>query len=165
MNKLFITGFIFSTALLILHGCTTLKKKEEPRGLSNELPYLAYTDLQTGATASTRDLPGNSILILFNCDCDHCQREASEISTKGSFFKNHELYFIASDSAHHIQNFSKRFGLEGKKNMHMGRAEYMDIFMNFGAIPTPAIYIYSKEKKLVKSFMGETPLEELIKYL
>jgi thiol-disulfide isomerase/thioredoxin len=164
MNRLFISGFILSAALLI-PGCGPQEKKEEPRGLSNELPYLAYTDLQTGAPASTRDLPGNSILILFNCDCDHCQREASEISSKEGFFKNHQIYFIASDSVHQIKSFSKRFGLEGKKNIHLGHAEYMDIFMNFGAIPTPAIYIYSKEKKLVKSFMGETPVQELIKYL
>jgi hypothetical protein len=34
--------------------------------------------------------------------------------------------------------------------------------MNFGSIPTPAIYVYSKERRFVKSFMGETPVEQII---
>jgi thiol-disulfide isomerase/thioredoxin len=148
-----------------LSGCTSSEKKQESKPEVNELPYLSYTDLKTGAQTTTRSMPGNSILILFNSDCDHCQREAGEISAKEGFFKNHELFFIASDSVHLIENFARTYKLADKPNVHFGRADYMDVYMNFGSIPTPAIYIYSKERKLVKSFLGETPVEELVKYL
>ncbi|MDZ7647866.1 MAG: hypothetical protein U5K54_12160 [Cytophagales bacterium] len=42
----------------------------------NEFPYLTFTTLD-GSPATTRDLPGASVPILFNADCDHCQRESA----------------------------------------------------------------------------------------
>lgn len=162
-NKLSI-GF-FLILVVLTGGCNQSKKVEEATNQEiNELPYLSYQTLK-GDTVSTRTLPGGTILILFNTECDHCQREAKEISEKIEAFKNYELLFIAADSVHKIDNFSKTYKLDDKPNVKFGRAEYQDVFMNFGSIPTPSVYIYSRERKFVKSFLGETPVEELIKYL
>jgi len=151
--------------VLTLWNCSQPKKESEiPRQEINELPYLNYKTLE-GAPQSTRTLPGNSILILFNTDCDHCQQEAKEISDKREAFKNYELLFIASDSLHKIESFAKTYGLADDPNVTFGWAEYRDVLQNFGGISTPAIYIFSREKKFVKSFFGQTPIEELIKYL
>lgn len=149
-----------------LWNCDQSAKKpvENPKQEINELPYLDYKTLN-GEPASTRTLPGGSILILFNTECDHCQREAKEISEKSQAFSNYEILFIAADSVHQIANFAKTYNLTDKSNIKFGRAEYQDVFINFGSIPTPAIYVYNRERKFVKSFMGETPVEELIKYL
>ncbi len=161
-----ISIFIFSAlTALCLWNCDQAKKpNENPKQEINELPYLNYQTL-SGEPSSTRSLPGSSILILFNTDCDHCQREAKEIAEKYDAFKSYELLFIAADSVHQIEKFAKTYNLAGKTKVKFGRAEYQDVFMNFGSIPTPAIYVYSRERKFVKSFMGETPVEELIKHL
>lgn len=149
----------------MMGSCNQSKRAEEPvKQEINELPYLSYQTLK-GDTVSTRSLPGGSILILFNTECDHCQREAKEISEKIEAFKNYELLFIAADSVHKIDKFSRTYNLADKPNVKFGRAEFQDVFMNFGSIPTPSVYIYSRERKFVKSFQGETPVEELIKYL
>lgn len=169
MNKRFLNIGLLVLVGLILFDCAkqekkiTAQPKQEAKEI-NELPYLSYTDLTAGKS-TTRSLPGNSIIILFNTDCDHCQHEATEIKEKAEFFKEYQLYFIAADSIHQIQKFSQTYGLADKPNMHFGRAEFNDVFMNFGSIPTPAIYIYSREKKFVKSFLGQTPVEEIIKFL
>ena len=148
-----------------LWSCNQSKKTDEAtKPEINELPYLTYFTLE-GDSVSTRNLAGGSILILFNTECDHCQREAKEISEKMEAFKNYELLFIAADSVHKIDNFSKTYNLADKPNVKFGRADYQDVFMHFGSIPTPSVYIYSRERKFVKSFLGETPVEELIKYL
>jgi thioredoxin-related protein len=158
--------FFFSVMSIGLWNCDQPAKKpiETPKQEINELPYLDYKTL-TGESSSTRTLPGSSILILFNTDCDHCQREAKEIGEKSEAFKNYELLFIASDSIHQIESFAKTYHVADKPNIKFGRAEGQDVYMNFGAISTPAIYIYNRERKFVKSFLGETPVEELIKYL
>jgi thiol-disulfide isomerase/thioredoxin len=156
---------IFSFWMVCLWSCNQSGKTGETSSQEiNELPYLSYQTLQ-GEPASTRSLPGSSILILFNTDCDHCQREAKEISEKIDAFKNYQLLFIAADTLDQIANFSKTYNLADKPNVKFGRAEYQDVFINFGSIPTPSVYIYSRERKFVKSFLGETPVEELIKYL
>ncbi len=164
-RKIFISIFSTLTAFC-LWNCEQSSKKatENSQQEINELPYLNYKTL-SGESSSTRNLPGASILILFNTDCDHCQREAKEIAEKSEAFKNYEVLFIAADSVHHIQNFAKTYNLVDKPNINFGQAEFQDVFVNFGSIPTPAIYVYSRERKFVKSFLGETPVEELIKYL
>jgi peroxiredoxin len=164
-RRIFIFFFAAITALC-LWNCDQAARKpiETPQQETNELPYLDYKTLN-GEASTTRTLPGNSILILFNTDCDHCQREATEISEKNEAFKNYEILFIASDSVHQIENFSKTYHLADKPNVKFGRAEYQDVYTNFGAISTPAIYIFNRERKFVKSFLGETPVEELIKFL
>jgi len=161
--------FIFLFSLLstfCFWSCdqSTKKTVETVSQEINEFPYLNYKTL-TGESTSTRNLPGASILILFNTDCDHCQREAKEIAEKSDAFKNYELLFIAADSVHHIENFAKTYNLKDKPNIKFGQAEFQDVFVNFGSIPTPAIYVYSRERKFVKSFLGETPVEEVIKFL
>lgn len=166
MRRSFIIVFWSALSALFLWNCNQSVKSpaESPKQEINELPYLNYKTL-TGEPSSTRTLPGGSILILFNTDCDHCQREAADIAEKNVAFQNYELLFIAADSVHQIENFAKTYNLADKPNVKFGRAEYQDVYMNFGAISTPAIYIYNRERKFVRSFLGETPVEELIKYL
>jgi len=165
MNQKISVLFFLALSVICLWNCNKAGKPVEiPRPEINELPYLSYKTLK-GEPSTTRSLPGGSILILFNTDCDHCQREAQQIADKGQAFANYELLFIASDSVHQIENFAKTYQLVDKPNIKFGRAEYQDVYMNFGSISTPAIYIYNRERKFVKSFLGETPVEELIKYL
>jgi len=165
MNLKTIIHLFLFLSIVGLWSCNQSKKTDETtKPEINELPYLTYFTLE-GDSVSTRNLAGGSILILFNTECDHCQREAKEISEKMEAFKNYELLFIAADSVHKIDNFSKTYNLADKPNVKFGRADYQDVFMNFGSIPTPSVYIYSRERKFVKSFLGETPVEELIKYL
>jgi len=168
MNRNFFILIIFVLLTLTLWDCTQSKKEADaPRQEVeeiNELPYLNYKTL-TGEPLTTRSLPGSSILILFNTDCDHCQHEAKEISERVEAFKNYQLLFIASDSLNNIESFAKTYGLADKPNVKFGRAEFRDVFQNFGGVSTPAIYIFSRERKFVKSFFGQTPIEELIKYM
>ncbi len=137
------------------------KKVEEIKKEVNELPHLAFKNLN-GPLATTRDLPPASVLILFNTDCDHCQREAKSIQENLESFKEYTLLFISSDSEQNIQQFSKDYKLENLPNVRFGKAEGQDVYMNFGSIPTPSIYVYSKERRFIKSFMGETPVEQII---
>jgi len=160
---------LFASLLLIfligIWRCNPQKKSEDAfQQEINELPYLNYQTLD-GTPATTRALPGKSIIVLFNTDCDHCQREATAISEKSEAFKEYNLLFVAADSVQNIEAFSKNYQLADKANVQFGQATYQDVFINFGSIPTPSIYIYSREKKLVKAFNGETPVEEIIKFL
>ncbi len=142
--------------------CSKPEKKEaEIKKEVNELPHLAFKNLD-GSAATTRDLPPASVLILFNTDCDHCQREAKSIQENLESFKDYTLHFIASDSEQNIEQFAKDYKLENLANVRFGKAEGQDVYLNFGSIPTPAIYVYSKERRFVKSFMGETPIEQII---
>ncbi len=149
-------------SFLFAHCATKEEKKPEVvKRETNELPHLSFSNLD-GTPATTRDLPGSAVIILFNTDCDHCQREAKSIQENLPSFEKSTLLFIASDPVESIQKFARDYGLDNHLNVRFGRAEGVDVYMNFGSIPTPAIYVYSKEKRLVKSFLGETPVDQII---
>jgi hypothetical protein len=41
----------------------------------------------------------------------------------------------------------------------------MFIYQTVGSIPTPSLYIYNEERRLMKQFNGETPIAEVIQVL
>lgn len=148
--------------MISLVACTSDQKKEvqtEPV-LVNELPHLNFTTLD-GTATSTRNLETPLVLILFFTDCDHCQREAQDVQKNLDLFKGKNIQFISANDMPLIQQFAVDYGLSNEPNVKFGRAESTDVYMNFGSIPTPAIYVYSAERRLVKSFKGETPVAEI----
>jgi hypothetical protein len=139
-------------------------KAEEPAASGpqiNEYPYMNLTGLD-GKVQSARDLPGRCILIFFNPDCDHCQREAVLIRDHLDSFGTFGLYFISSDSLENIERFAEEYGLAGKENVHFARTEVEEVIRNFGPIPAPSIYIYSSTKKLFREFKNETPIDQIL---
>ncbi len=161
MKNFLILGVILSFAF----SCST-KQKEQVAQKSevNDLPYLT-TSLIDGEKVNLRELPGNSILILFFADCDHCQREAVAIHEKINAFSKYELYFLSSNTEQEIEKFAKDYKLYDQSNVKFGKVDGGKVFQTFGAIPTPSVYIYSAQRKLVKQFNGETNIEEIIKFL
>lgn len=118
-----------------------------------------------GSVRSSLNLPPKSILVFYFPDCDHCQREGADIAKHLAAFKNYHVWFITPASFAEIQQFAMVYKLIGFDYVHFVRTEARDITNNYGGIQTPSLYIYSKEKKLVKSFNGETKVEEIIKFL
>jgi len=142
------------------------KKNQRPAiaPVTNEYPSmnLIFPD---GSLRSSRDLPAKSILVIYFPDCDHCQREATEISKHLKAFKNYHVWFISVVPFEEIKSFAIQYKLVGYDYVHFVRTEPKDITSNYGGIPTPSVYIYSQEKRLVKAFNGETKIEEIIKHL
>lgn len=129
----------------------------------NDLPKMEVSRLD-GTKVNINELKTKIVLILFQTDCDHCQREATAIQENISGFQSYELYFITTTSPADIEAFANQYKLSGYSNVHFCRTSNESILKSFGPIDAPSIYIYS-EKKLVKSFNGETDINEILKYV
>jgi cytochrome oxidase Cu insertion factor (SCO1/SenC/PrrC family) len=164
LKKLKTLQILFACSLLIA-ACTP--KQEEKKVTVTPVNQLINLTIVTpaGEQISLRNLEGKNMFVFFNADCDHCQREATEIQNHLESFKNYSLYFISSDSPEDQQKFAKAYKLEGEPNVFFGRTEPMFIYQTVGSIPTPSMYIYSEERRLKKQFNGETPIEEVIQAL
>ena len=156
---------ILFACLVLVWACSP--KQEEKKVIVtpvNQLIDITITT-PTGEQISLRNLDGKNMFVFFNAYCDHCQREATEIQANLESFKDYSLYFISSDSPEAQQKFAKDYKLEGKANIIFGRTEPMFIYQTVGSIPTPSVYIYNEERRLIKQFNGETPIAELIQAL
>lgn len=132
--------------------------------VENDLPDMRIRLLDQ-SDIYLKKLTGKVVLVFFQPECDHCQREASDISQNITAFKNVTLYFITSDSAEKIERFANEYKLHDQVNVFFGNASTESVLKNFGPIATPSIYIYSAEQRLIKAFNGEVAISEVFKYI
>ena len=169
-KKMLLVGIVVVIAAtafyLFMPGMKEVKTEivQPAKNLVNQMPNLKLLSVD-GSVNYSRELNGKNVLVLYNPDCDHCQREAKEIRTQIKAFHNYTVWFVSSDSFENIGQFAKEYDLVGHANVHFVRTEVMEVIDNFGAIATPSVYIYSDDRQLVKAINGETRIEEIIKYL
>lgn len=162
--------------MVVLTGCggkESARPADEPKRVAeseqvqsntSELPDLPLT-MRDGSRKSASELSGNVALILFQPDCDHCQREAEDIRRNIAGFKDFELYFISSAPIEEVIQFARQYDLENRKSVHLGTTTVPDILRNFGPIDAPSIYLYGKNGRLIQSFNGEVAIEVVLKYI
>ncbi|MBY0435347.1 MAG: redoxin domain-containing protein [Cyclobacteriaceae bacterium] len=148
----------------ILVACSSPKHETRTEVTVNDMPPLMIT-LLSGEKTMTSSLPGKSLLVFYTVDCDHCQREAEAIQKKIDSFRSYTLYFIADAPAAESQKFADTYKLSGLSNVVFASATLEDVLRVVGPMETPTIFIYSEEKRLVKKISGETPVEEIVKFL
>ena len=130
----------------------------------NDLPNMTIWFLD-GSQTNAKKLEGKTILIFYFPDCDHCQREATQIQKNIDRFKDHTLYFITVAPKPEAEKFAKDYKLNDVQNVKFGFVTANDVITNLGNIDTPALYIYSQEHKLVKEFIGENDINLILKYV
>ena len=155
---------VLIVALLFLLGCS--KSSSEQRSLpgDNSQPDMIIT-LTDNSTHNVKDLTGKNVIVLFQPDCDHCQREAVDFQKNINAFESCAIYFITAAPMDEIKEFSTKYNLNGHPNVHFGFTPAPNILNTYGPISAPSIYIYSDEHKLVKQFNGEIPVNEVMKYI
>ncbi len=152
--------YLLFTCLLLTTALFSFKLSKAPPRLPN-LPLTTTIGTQTNA----QELTGKVVLVLFQPDCDHCQREAEAIREHLDAFADYTLYFITYAPMQDIQQFARDYKLSGQDNIFFALSEVQPILDNFGSIPTPSLYIYSDQQKLVKAFEGEAPIKEILEHL
>jgi thiol-disulfide isomerase/thioredoxin len=146
---------------LILASCNGQTKQEKPqvaKPVVNDLPQMEIT-LLDGSKKQAREFKEKTILVMFFPDCEHCQDEAKEIEANLSAFKAYTVYFLSSNPKPEVEKFAADYKLTGKENVKFGMVTGESVINNFGPIPTPSIYIYNEEQRLMKSFNGQTDIE------
>ena len=144
-------------------NCSRSRDHANGGAVQNDFPPMVVTALD-GTQLKVKELTGKVVLILFQTDCDHCQREAIAIQQNISSFRAYSLYFITTTAPSDIEAFANQYQLASYPNVHFCRTSNQSILESFGPIDAPSLYIYS-DRKLIKSFIGETNINEILKYL
>jgi peroxiredoxin len=158
-----VVGFLLSSA-----ACSSREKQPDQQKLSaeaqvNELPDMLLK-MDNGTDLQVKTLKGNTILILFQPDCDHCQREAESIKSFIKEFEKYTLYFISAATLEEIRAFAATYGLVNHANIRFGATDVPTVIKSFGSIPAPSVFIYNEGKQKA-AFKGETEIGQIISAL
>jgi thiol-disulfide isomerase/thioredoxin len=160
------TLYLFRLLCLLLPlGCSAPASRETEKEVPiansrNDLPQMTVTTLAQ-SKIDLHKLQGNTILILFQPDCDHCQREALEIRKHLDRFNQYVIYFISAAEMPSIEAFGTSYDLIGHSNVNFAATTVENVIRSFGPIPAPSIYIYN-DQKLKKKFNGEIGIEAIL---
>jgi peroxiredoxin len=164
--KHFITILILCFCAFLINCSQPKSDKKEiqaPAVPQNELPQMTVTTSDQ-SSVNLRNVKGKTMLILFQPDCDHCQREAEEIRKHLTEFREYELYFISADEMAAIEEFGKTYDLLGHSNVKFAATTVESVLGNFGPISAPSVYIY-RDQTLVKKFNGEVGIDSILQAL
>jgi peroxiredoxin len=160
---------ILFAALIAVAACTPSTKKENSgKALAVDstriLPRINIITVG-GDSVNISTLKGPLILILFTPDCDHCQREAADISNNSKVFEGYTLYFVAAQTEDILQEFALKYNLSDKSNVVFAQGPIVPVIKTWKPTSMPTILIYNEDGLLVKRFDGETKVEEIKEFL
>ena len=145
--------------------CSSKEKTVEAEAKSvvvtNDLPEMTLTVLN-GSRVQAKALKGKIVFILFQPDCDHCQREAREIKEHLDAFRGYGVYFVSASTEEELEHFAKEYGLYGIENIRFANTTVQEVLNSFGSIPAPSVFIFNDEGKRIASFKGETEIDKIM---
>ncbi|WP_316798290.1 TlpA family protein disulfide reductase [Pedobacter frigidisoli] len=130
------------------------------------LPQFTFFKLD-GKPFSNKDLTQSkpNLFILFDCTCEHCQREAKLLNENYTQFKNVNIYMITLDDAYIIPQFFNSYakGLNTKPNVTVLQDKKQMFIPAFLPKMYPAMYLYSPAAKLLAYNAGDGGIKKMIK--
>lgn len=121
--------------------------------------YLTQKDVDNGA---------NLFVIMFNPTCEHCQDETVLLTRNLEMFKKSKIMLMA---AYAMENYMEYFTNVTNIDKYPSIAVTIDndqtkfIDKTFVYKSLPQINIYDKDRKLVKIFTSDTPIDSLKPYI
>lgn len=155
----------FLTILLFLIFYTNGNLKAQTPGTPAYLPDFTFYKLD-GSVFNKQQLARgpHSIFILFDCGCEHCQREMVNIGEHYGDFKNVVFYLVTMDRKQEIDKFMGSFGryLNGKPNVVLLQDRNAEFIPKFKPLKYPGIFVYASDGKNLFSNSGTTPLKDIL---
>jgi thiol-disulfide isomerase/thioredoxin len=158
---------IFFFAILFL--CTTafsqydttppyLKTKVVPNFLLLSIDSVAFT--QTVLTENK-----NTIIMLFNPDCGHCQEQLELLLTLPEVTKTTSLILATTEPLKKIKNFYDKYQLQKYPWIHIGKDPKYFFGVYYKPKTIPVLAFYNKQKQFVYFSQGNVKKKEIIKAL
>ena len=134
---------------------------------AKQLPDFKFYKVKSGIGFTKEDIPNNrnTVFILFDPGCGHCQQETALLSKNYEKLKNVNLYFISMNDPALMASFLETFGkqLVNKPNVEVLYDRNQDFIQKFH-VPAqfPANYIYGPNGDLKNHWDGEKSIDYVI---
>ena len=128
--------------------------------VTKPIPSLELLDLE-GKPFNLTTLGGNPVVVFFDPECDHCQRECRAIEKRKSEFEGRKIYFVSIESSKVVRKFQLEYRLTDPQ-FQFATGDLKTIVNAMGPIPSvPCFYIY-KDGLLAHRIEGEAEVDEIL---
>lgn len=131
------------------------------------IPSFTFYRVRSGFPFTNEDIKAgsNTVFVLFDPSCGHCQQEAKGLSDNYDKVKDVNIYFISMNDPALMDSFLKTFApaLEDKDHVEVLYDKNQEFVRKFH-IPDqfPANYIYNEEMQLLEHWDGAKGINDII---
>jgi len=104
-------------------------------------------------------------IFYYNADCEHCQYEATQIKKNITAFNNTQILMVSVNKPEEVTKFAKTYNLDQYPHITWLYDKDYNFYKWFGNTPTPSVFIYNSQHKLLKEYKGEVKIELVLKHL
>jgi thiol-disulfide isomerase/thioredoxin len=137
-------------------------------------PYLKtkavpnFVLLNTDSVAFTQNVlteNKNTIIMLFNPECGHCQEQLELLLTLPEVTKTANLILATTEPLKKIKNFYDKYQLQKYPWIHIGKDPKYFFGVYYKPRTIPVLAFYNKQKQFVYFNQGNVKKKEIIKAL
>jgi thiol-disulfide isomerase/thioredoxin len=156
----FITSIFLSVIAFAQYDTTPpyLKTKVVPNFVLLSIDSVAFTQ---NVLAENK----NTIIMLFNPDCGHCQEQLELLLTIPEVLKTTTLILATTEPLKKIKSFYDKYQLQKYPWIHIGKDPKYFFGVYYKPKTIPVLAFYNKQKQFVYFNQGNVKKKEIIKAL
>jgi thiol-disulfide isomerase/thioredoxin len=155
--------------LILLTGCLQNSQAQADPGSSvlqniQQLPSFTIIRIpdSTDFRSETLEKGKPVIIMFFNPDCDHCQKEAKELLAYKEELKDIQVVMLSPASFIQVKTFYEAYNMAAMPNVTMGLDVNYVMGLRYRPTNYPALFIYDAAGKLAKAFVGNVGVPKII---
>lgn len=102
------------------------------------------------------------LIIIFNPDCEHCQKETEELLDSMNHFKNIQIVMATMMPFDKMNEFIKKYKLDNFKNIVVGQDNQYFLPVFYMVSNLPYLALYNKKGELITTYEGAVPIHTVI---
>ncbi len=102
------------------------------------------------------------IVVFFNPDCEHCQRETKEFLAYKEEMKNIQVLMITTMAFDKIRDFYSEYNFASMPNVMVAEDENYALRLKYRPTNLPGIFVYTANGTLAKVFAGNVGVTTLL---
>jgi len=142
------------------------KKEKRKRKSADDTGAAPNHELYSVVTGKDLDNGANLFIMMFNPTCSHCEEMTLQMTNNIDAFKKTKVVLLATKPmAVYLPDYAQRRGIARYPAMYIGYDSLKFIDEMFLYQSLPQINIYDRNRKLLKIFTGEVPMDTLKKFI
>jgi len=162
MVKKFVAFVFLGAVVLVGSWVVAAASRQEVLPLGSAAPSFAFATARGQATFR-HSRRGRTLLILFHSQCAHCTYEFDTLDPQLDRLAGTELVLLTTEDSLNMAAIESRWPRLARSEQVTWGTVDRDVFAHhFGAVMTPALFLFDATGKLAGKWLGETKLELLL---
>ncbi len=166
-KRLLTVAFVSVVGILSYFSYQKIGQNKQAESAIQVLPKFELTDIFSNFPINHGNILSDkyTLLVFFNSHCDYCGYELEILNNARDLLIDTNVVLFSAEHPDSVRQFISEYNFAECENIFMGRGNYQNLVNWFGKLSAPTSFVYDKNMKLVKKFIGLRNIDVLLETL